>query len=441
MRRILCTSLILWMLISGRSLAQVSRPLQEFKDYLQVGLPVGFDSTLTYISYLRGGNLHYLQPLYQLLGQERKFRRILKNGAYNEEMSLALSFLGDYESAMFYKQPASDQGPDEVARRQVGKLMDGMKDIQHLEARRYISFVAREYRVIMINEAHDQPMHRAFTLSLLEDLYKRGYRYLAMEMLNNFSGNSLDTLNARTGHFCAEPVAGELIRRALELGYSLVSYEDTLAQEHSATQRDSIQAAHIYAVLLRDSSAKILVHAGYGHIAERNLDSGYIPMGMAFKKMSGIDPLTIDQTDMSECSDFAYGRFFYDAYLQKFPILTPSIALAGDNPINPTHNDIYDLAVIHPRTLYRDGRPTWLTLGGRRQPFYVKPPSPQTFLVQAYYQFESFHLRPGQAIPADQTYVATATGSYLLYLRRGNYILIFRDKSYRVLKTQHVEVN
>jgi hypothetical protein len=276
---------------------------------------------------------------------------------------------------------------------------------------------------------------------LLEDLYKRGYHYLAMEMLNNFANHSLDKLNYLTGHFSSEPVAGELIRTALDIGFKLISYEDTLPAEHTATQRDSIQALNIYRVIQEDSTAKILVYAGYAHIAEKNIGEDFIPMGMAFKKISGIDPLSIDQTDMTEDGDFEYGKAFYDSYIQKFPITSPSIALVKDEPLNVTYNQLYDLTVIHPRTSYRDGRPTWLSLGGRRQPFYINPQNKNTFFVQAYYQFESFGAKPGQVVPADQTYIPTSKGSYLLYLRRGKYIIIFRDMGYKILKTQHIEVN
>jgi hypothetical protein len=131
-------------------------------------------------------------------------------------------------------------------------------------------------------------------------------------------------------------------------------------------------------------------------------------MGMAFKRISGIDPLTIDQASMTEESDFAYGKAFYDAYMQRFSLTSPSIALAGDQPINVTSSELYDITVIHPQTTYRDARPTWLNLDARRQPIYIKPSNKNTFLIQSYYQLESFGSRPGQVIPADQTYIPTS---------------------------------
>lgn len=423
------------------SSAQTNRQLKAFHDYVLTNRPPGYDSTLNNITNIRNGNLNYLYPLYQLFGEEGRFRKDLGVNTYNDMLTQALSFTEDYESVLEYQKKGYDSSVDEVSQRQISKLIDGYKNVKHVDARKYISFLARNYRVIMINESHSKVLHRSFMCSLLEDLYKKGFRYLAMEMLSNSSDHSLDKLTPATGHYCSEPVAGELIRTALDIGYRLVSYEDTAGQVHTPTQRDSIQALNIYHVLQADSTAKMVVFASYGHIAEINISPAYIPMGMAFKKISGIDPLTIDQTDMTEDGDFAYGKAFYDTYVQKYALSSPSIALVNDEPVNVTSNNLYDLSVIHPRTVYRDGRPVWLDLYGRRQPLYIKPANKNSFLVQAYYQFESFGNKPGGVIPADQTYIPTGKGNYLLYLKRGKYIVVFRDMNYRILNTQHIEVN
>lgn len=295
----------------------------------------------------------------------------------------------------------------------------------------------------MINEAFAKPLHRAFTLSLLADLYREGYHYLAMEMLNNFSDHTLGKVSMHTGYYAAEPVAGELIRTALSLGYTLVSYEDTAAAVHSATQRDSVQAENIYAVLKQDTAAKILVHASFTHISKKVGPNGFIPMGLAFKRISGIDPLTIDQTDMTEESNFAYGRIIYQAYLAKFPLTQASIALVNGEPVNVTDKDLYDLCVIHPPTQYKDNRPQWLTLGGLREPVVIKPPVKGVFFTQAYYLNEIEHNdnTPWQLVPADQTYIPNGTGNYLLFLKKGKYKVFFRDINYQILNALVVEVN
>ena len=97
--------------------------------------------------------------------------------------------------------------------------------------------------------------------------------------------------------------------------------------------------------------------------------------------MTGIDPLTIDQTDMTEESNFAFGKAFYDAYVEKFPLSTPSIPLDNDEPVNVTGTTLYDLTVIHPKTTYYYARPTWLALSNRRQPVSIKTKNREIFFL------------------------------------------------------------
>jgi hypothetical protein len=423
------------------SSAQTTGPLRNLQYYVTKTNPAVYDSSFDNLHYVNGNNLHYLYPLYQLLGSEKKFQDLFSRSVYYDLMSQCVSFTGDYSAALDFQHLADSTKLTDVELRQIGKNIQQLKNIKNADAEKFISFIAPSYTVIMLNEAYNKPVHRAFAYSLLDDLYKKGFRYLAMEMLNPMPDHELTKLTYKTGHFATEPVAGELIRQAIEIGFKLVAYDDPLAAQHTPTERDSIQALNIAAILKDDPEAKIFVYAGYGHIAEKSTSPDFIPMGMAFKKLTGIDPLTIDQTDMTEESNFAFGRAFYEKYIEKFPVLTPSIPLDNDEPVNITGSTLYDLTVVHPKTDYRDARPTWLSLSGRRQPVYLKPKNNEIFLVQAYYQYESFGTVPGQVVPADQTYFATGKGYYLLYLRRGLYILIFRDLKYKTLYTQHLEVN
>ena len=416
--------------------------VQRLKNYCEATAPYGYSPRLDVLILAPKGNIHYLFPLYHGFRDQQKFRQIYSDKGYYDEMSQFFAFAGDYETALQYLVKSYDTVDDAAAHR-IYRTASNLKDIEHVDARRYIHLEAKSRRVIMINEAFAKPVHRAFTLSLLADLYHQGFRYLAMEMLNNFSNRSLSRVTMNTGYYAAEPVAAELIRTALSLGYTLVPYEDTAAAVHTATQRDSVQAANIYEVLKKDTGAKILVHASYAHISKKTGPDGFIPMALAFRKISGIDPLTIDQTDMTEESNFAYGRIIYQAYLAKYPLTEPSIALVKGTPINVTDKDLYDLCIIHPPSEYKDGRPTWLKLGGLRKLFLVRPPVENVFMTQAYYLSEiaDNNNAPWQLIPADQTYITNGTGKYPLYLRKGKYKLYFRDINYQILSTLNVEVN
>jgi hypothetical protein len=418
---------------------QTNPELEQIKEFARQTLPRFYDSSLDYITFKPGGNLNYLYPFYQLFKQENKFRQIETDNGYNHEMSKAASFLEDYQAVLEYQ--IKNYGTiDNVVEKQIQKTIDALKGIEHADALKYISFASKNYHVIMINDSYNKPLHRAFILSLLEELYKKGFRYLAMETLNNTSGNALNRVTVATGNFTSEPIGGELIKRAMELGFTLVPYDDT-SSVPSLNHRDSVQAANVFKILLHDHSAKILVVGSYGHIAKKSVDKNYIPMGMAFKRISGIDPFCVDQVSMCDESEFAYGKALYDAYTGKFSITAPSVAMIDGQAINITNDDGYDVCVIHPRTTYKDNRPTWLVLGGLRQAVLIKPTVKKTFLVQAYYDFETKLNGPGQAVPADQSYIPSNKDSYLLYMRKGKYLLVFRDIGYHLIGKLNIEVN
>src|ERR1700722_17938130 len=197
--------------------------VQRLKNYCEATPPIGYSPHLGVLSLTPKDNIHYLFPLYHGFRDEQKFRQIYSDKGYYDEMSQYFAFAGDYETALQYLVKSYDT-IDDVTAHKIYKTAPTLKNIQHVNAARYIHLEAKTRRVIMINEAFAKPIHRAFTLSLLSDLYRQGFRYLAMEMLNNFSNRSLSRVTMNTGYYAAEPTAAELIRTALALGYTLIPY-------------------------------------------------------------------------------------------------------------------------------------------------------------------------------------------------------------------------
>jgi hypothetical protein len=218
-----------------------------------------------------------------------------------------------------------------------------------------------------------------------------------------------------------------------------MGYEDTV-RGHTPNQRESAQAANLYAILQRDSTAKILVHAGYGHIQENVETKEWIPMAAYLKNMYGIDPLTIDQTHMTEGSITSFEAGVYNSWIQKQPVGLPVVPLLGEIPADPFDMKAFDIFVIHPPTKYINGRANWTSMNGLKKEFPVQPAYRSLFMVQAYYAKEYNEKYLAKLVPADQTYLpAERDGYYHLYLRKGKYKLIFRDKSYKILGSSDIE--
>jgi hypothetical protein len=425
-------------LISSLVTAQVYLPFKEIRNYTDNRKANKFDSLQKYLTNRLGFELNYLYPLYQAIGWEDKFKKLLGEKRFYDNFSQLLSFTGDYAMASEYVTKGFDRLSDTTVKH-IANEISQLKNIQYASAKDAITSNAQYYKVIMINEAHAKPVHRAFTYSLLEDLYKAGYHYLAMETFNNYPNRCLDSLNVFTGYYTNEPIGGELVRKALQTGYTLVSYEDT-AGGHNSSQRDSVQAENIYSILKKDPSAKILVHAGYSHICEEKI-ANYSPMGYWFKRISGIDPFTVEQTTMTQGSDYEYARLYYEFFTDKFSITVPSVIFQNKRPFNPMLEMGFDLHIIHPPSVYQNNRPSWISLNGDRQPVLIQPTEKKLFLVQAYYQNEYKEELPDVFIPADQTYITNKEGYYCLWLRKGKYKIVLRDIGYKILSVKDKEVN
>jgi hypothetical protein len=428
-----------FILFAALATAQEYIPFRQIRSYTSIQKASRFDSLQKYLTNRLGFELHYLYPLYQAVGWESKFKKLLGEKRYYDNFSQLLSFTGDYAMAAEYVTKGFDHLPD-TAVKVIANEVSHLQNIQYAPAKDAILSNAAYYQVIMINEAHAKPVHRAFTYSLLEDLYKAGYHYLAMETFNNYANHCLDSLNVFTGYYTNEPIGGELVRKALQLGYKLVSYEDTIStQVYTPSQRDSIQAENIYNIIKQDPAAKILVHAGYSHICEEKIGS-YAPMGYWFKKISGINPFTIEQTTLTQGSDFEYGRLYYDFFTDRFSINTASVIFQNKRPFNPIQQKGYDLNIIHPPAVFQYNRPDWISLKGERQPVLIQPTERTLFLVQAYYESEYREDIVNVMIPADQTYITTKEGYYCLFLRKGKYKIVMRDIGYKVLSTKDREI-
>ncbi len=254
-----------------------------------------------------------------------------------------------------------------------------------------ITALAAQRQVVMVNEAHHVPQHRMTTLLLLESLKRQGYSYFAAETLYEKD----EALQARgyptikTGFYTREPMHGELVRAALRLGYRVVPYEYSPAkpdpeEKPDATtrfvEREEFQAQELRdRVFAKDPKAKVLIHAGYGHISKLptdwKKDDGTVIdvplMAGWFARLTGIDPLVIDQTVLMEHSHPRHEHPVYRAAIEKrwLKVERPIVLRHAETKatfVTPEDKGRYNLVVLHPSVKDEQGRPGWLRLTGRQ---------------------------------------------------------------------------
>jgi hypothetical protein len=284
--------------------------------------------------------------------------------------------LGLHAEALATWDAARGGGPDSV-----GTLPAGTRAV---DAVAFLAAAADTVRVVMVNEAHHDAAGRLLTLRLLPALYAKGFRYFAAETFSPDSALAAQPAypTPETGVYLGEPVFGEIVREALRLGYTLVPYEIEEAEEAAGDPalsrqqlRDSMQARHLAdRTLGRDPEARVLVHAGFGHVYEEASERWH-PMAVYFREITGVDPLTVDQVEMSERSAPAFESPRYRAAL--------AASLVGGAPVVLTDasgqalaggSAPVDVQVVRPRTRYADGRPAWMAMGGTREAHRVTLP-------------------------------------------------------------------
>lgn len=293
-----------------------------------------------------------------------------------------------------------------------------------VSARDYILARAKTARVILINEAHHNPRHRVFAASLLPDLARLGFTYFGAEGLN--ATDSL--LNQRrypvlgSGYYVPEPCFGNLLRTAAQTGYHLFAYE---APGRSSTQeREATQARHITQVMRANPHAKLVIYCGFSHADERPQGVFNGPaLAARLKTLTGVDPFTIDQTELTEGATANGGNPLYR--VMKAPASAVFVNAQGQPFHRASAEMAVDVNVYHPPTTYRSGRPAWLFGPGcHAVPVASRLTIAFPCLVLAYNQREDV----AQAVPVDVIELKNDHDAKALVLGRGRFTVVARNQ-------------
>jgi hypothetical protein len=229
-----------------------------------------------------------------------------------------------------------------------------------------------------------------------------------------------------TGYYIKEPAFGQMIRHALNLGFTLVAYEDTTAYNpnlkpiENSNKRDSGQARNILSVFQKDKTAKILVYAGHDHINKKTTDN-WVKMGERLCKVFNRDLPSINCTVMKEGFERKDENSMFRAAIDSFPNSAPFVLTANDTAyVHPSNVGKVDVNVFFPRTNYDLGYPDWLKETNEQYYELNTPLSLKNALVQVYKADEWSKVNQ-KAIPVIQLLTAENKNSYKLYLNKGQY--------------------
>jgi len=238
-------------------------------------------------------------------------------------------------------------------------------DAKVVDAGEAIARLARDHRVVVVNEAHHAAQTRAIFLDLLPRLRELGFDWYCAETLAEDDVGRLQREGypvRASGVYSKEPVFGAVLRRAVRLGYSVCAYE---AEGDSQQARETGQAENIARLLREHPRSRILVHAGYGHARKDITVHDARPMAAEIARLAGIEPLAVDQTTLAAVA--ARENRAYRPLLARLPPGARASVFvdAGGHPwsLEPA---AYDVSVVLPSPPPRYGRAGWLwTIPGK----------------------------------------------------------------------------
>lgn len=370
---------------------------------------------------------------------------------FSQYLSWYQTFIGDYPDAaasFSIKQAAqADDRPSPLA------LHDTAEP-----ALQAIAALARQRQAVFFNEAHNVPLTRTLTVQLLARLRAEGFDYFASETLYQ-----TDTgLQARgypvkaSGFYTEEPIYAEMVRTALKLGFKVIAYE--ALSDATGNAREAEQARNIYRqVFKRDPKARLVVNAGYAHIQESGVYLDGQSMAEHLRRLTGIDPLTVEQTMLYPHASARDDHPYYTAVMQQLKPSQPIVFLdnSGKDKVGKPWSlrPGYDVSVFFPPQVMRRDRPTWLDLGGERLPYRVNGERCNHHypcLVEARYTSEGSDAIPADrlaldpvplnAVPSDRISNGLREPAGDLYLRPGTYHLSYTDADDQVQFQQDITV-
>lgn len=131
-------------------------------------------------------------------------------------------------------------------------------------------------------------------------------------------------------------------------------------------------------------------------------------MAWYLQSLTGIDPVTVDQTVLAEASTPAHEHPAYRAAYAAGLIRGNAVVLidSAGRPLPAVRFNAVDMQVATPRTTYVRGRPDWMTLDGRRRPADVAVPecASRPCVVEVRLAED-----PDDAVPLDRTEAHAAT--------------------------------
>lgn len=294
---------------------------------------------------------------------------------------------------------------------------------------------AKMHQIVILNEAHQEPIHRVFAAKVARELKKIGFNYLAGETFRPNIPQQPGYVDTSMGFYLREPMFGEFIRNAIKDKWNFVGYDvypegqniADLAREREFGAAQNI----IRQIFSKDPNAKVFIYVGYGHARKEPAytdEKTYASLAAVLQHRLGVEPLTINQSDMFSHGDKETDNPVYRKVLERFPSSNPIVLKKTEGEYAVlSGRPGYDMEVFHPdgTMLSETGRPIWMQKAAGLHALAIPSellPKDRRRLIQA------FHVEDGpNAVPADMVMVEVGRPPKALMLPAGKFRLTYEE--------------
>lgn len=307
--------------------------------------------------------------------------------------------------------------------------LQAIDDAHAEDAVKAIAQAARSRQVVILNEAHHVAYDRMFAMHLARALRKEGFQYLACETFLTGDTHVMQAgyVSERTGIYSVEPMFAKFLRDAHQDGWKFVSYEPDAA---AGPRESGMAKLLIQQILAKDPKARIFIYAGYHHamkVPVSTADDDDSRLAAQWLRLTGIDPLTIDQTTLYAHDDDSRQALLYRHAVRKLTSSQPAVLVgANGKPVKLGYSQFaYDYEVVHPD----DGidpatrRPQWLS--GEFTAFDIPRellPTDHQRVIYAYAKGA-----PADAVPLDVILLKPGHRAPKMMLPPGDYTFEYED--------------
>jgi hypothetical protein len=355
---------------------------------------------------------------------------------FGQYLSWYQTFVGDYRGAERSFSIAQPQQPDDAA-----SPLAAPGTWHAMPALEAIAALARGHKAIFLNENHSAPLTRTLSVQLLARLRAEGFDTFASETLYDDDsaalarrGYVIDT----SGFYTREPVYALMVNSALKLGYRVIAYEAESDARGDARERE--QAENLARRAFADHpDARLVVNAGYAHIQKHGVYLDGASMAEHFMRISGIDPLCVEQTMLFGRLDASEDHPYWTQVMATVHPAQPIVFEDAAGKPWSLRPGAYDLSVFFPPQQLREGRPTWLDLGGLRRPYRVSAIDYCSHDVPCIIEARPSGW-PHAAVPLDRLVLRQPSETRELWLEPGRYRISARARDGGALRSVNIRV-